>query len=165
MSSENRFFEEVKGRLENYTPEAPAEVFGMARNQFLTRRFFRFNVQHFNIWYVGVVLTGVTAAVLISRPRNESMGEATHQMEIPSPQIAQPSVPDQVAEQMVVVPEEKTVEVKRKKPAITTDAVESVPAEEPVVVEEANKEEVSPSPSPKTQNSKSLNVKVLKTKE
>ena len=86
-------------------------------------------------------------------------------MEIPSPQIAQPSVPEQVAEQVVVVPEEKTVEVKRKKPAITSDAVESVPAEEPVVVEEANKEEVSPSPSPKTQNSKSLNVKVLKTKE
>ena len=163
MSSENRFFEEVKGRLENYTPEAPSEVFGMARNQFLTRRFFRFNVQHFNIWYVAVLVTGATVAVLLSNPKSESEVIVNAPKEVQSPQIVQPTIPDQIVEQKSEAPKETVSEVKKKRPVVKSDASESKSVEAQIEEEKAVPLEKSKAPEPEPK-SKSLNVKVLKEK-
>jgi len=164
MSSENRFFEEVKGRLDNYTPDAPTEVFGMARNQFLTRRFFRFNLQHFNIWYVGVIVTGVTAAVLLSQPKAEPEVVVTAPLDVPAPQIIQHPASEQALEQQVQVPQEKSQETKPKAQVVKREAAEATKVDEPRV-EEQSVEEVKANTPVVEPKSKSLNVKVFKEKK
>jgi hypothetical protein len=164
MSSENRFFEEVKGRLDNYTPEAPSEVFGMARNQFLTRRFFKFNVQHFNIWYAGVLVTGATVAILFSNPKSEPEVIVSTPKEVQTPQIVQPTLPEQTVEQKSEAPKEKAAEVKEKRIVVKPDASEpksnEAHLEEEKTVPLEKSKEAEPEPK-----SKSLNVKVLKEKK
>jgi len=164
MSSENRFFEEVKGRLDNYTPEAPSEVFGMARNQFLARRFFNFNVQHFNIWYAGVLVTGATVAILFSNPKSEPEVIVNTPKEVQTRQFVQPTIPEQMVEQKSEAPKETAAEVKVKTPALKPNAIEPAATVSPTEEVQSVHEEKGASPAAEESKSKSLNVKVLKEK-
>ena len=164
MSSENRFFEEVKGRLDNYTPEAPAEIFGAARSQFLVRRFFRFNLQHFNVWYAGVLITGITAAVMLSDSNSQPEPEVTSPIVIQTSPSVQTSEPIQMAEPAKELPTPNVPETKKKKQVAESEASVVIPVES-IVVEDKEEKDEPVVPETDTRKSKSLNVKVLKNKE
>jgi len=161
MSSENRFYDEIKGRLEGYTPEAPVEIFGMARSQFVSRRFFRFQVQHFNIWYLALVLAGASAAVIMARPKNDSAVIVPSQPEIQPSQPIQSTPANEVAVQETDV--QKPVQsVKKSFPSAENNGTEVVSEASTVTGEKPALDPLPQAPAVEETKSKSLNVKVLK---
>ena len=55
--TEERFFNEVRNRMENFSPEVPSSVYSGMRKKLWWNNFTRFRAAHLNVWYVAAVST------------------------------------------------------------------------------------------------------------
>lgn len=69
--SEETFFNQVKGQLENYSPEVPEAVYAGVRRKYARSRFFAWSASRLNIWYVALLLTGAAALFCMTNSKTE----------------------------------------------------------------------------------------------
>ncbi|MFZ4786144.1 MAG: hypothetical protein ACOYLH_11750 [Flavobacteriales bacterium] len=69
--SEEMFFQQVKGQLENYSPEVPEALYAGVRRKYARSRFFAWNASRLNIWYVALLLTGAASIFCMTNTKSE----------------------------------------------------------------------------------------------
>lgn len=69
--SEEKFFQQVKGQLENYSPEVPEAVYAGMRRKYARSRFFAWSASRLNVWYVALLLTGTAAVFCMTNSKTE----------------------------------------------------------------------------------------------
>ncbi len=94
--SEERFYQQVKDVMYNYSPEVPHQVYGKMRRALWWSNFTKLSATRFNMWYLLLLLgAGGTAAVLYTQdPKTVATSAAQPAYSTP----AQNSVPAEVAE-------------------------------------------------------------------
>ena len=63
--SEDRFFQQVKSVMSDYSPEVPGSVYEGVRKKMWWSNFMRFDASRLNIWYVALAV-GVTSAIALN---------------------------------------------------------------------------------------------------
>lgn len=61
--SEEKFYQNMREQLVNFSPEVPSSVYGGMRRKYAVSKFFSWNLNAFNVWYLTALMTitGVTA--------------------------------------------------------------------------------------------------------
>ena len=62
--SEDRFFQQVKSVMSDYSPEVPGHVYQGVRKKMWWSNFMRFDASRLNIWYIALTVGVATAIVL-----------------------------------------------------------------------------------------------------
>ena len=71
--SEDRFFQQVKSVMSDYSPEVPGHVYQGVRKKMWWSNFMRFDASRLNIWYIAVTVGVATAIVLnVGQPASTS---------------------------------------------------------------------------------------------
>jgi len=60
--SDDRFYNQVRSTMANYQPEVPASVYGAMRKKLWWSNFTKLSATRFNIWYLGIMISGAVAA-------------------------------------------------------------------------------------------------------
>lgn len=69
--SEETFFNQIKGQLENYSPEVPEAVYAGMRRKYARSRFFAWSASRLNVWYVALLLTGAASIFCMTNSKTE----------------------------------------------------------------------------------------------
>lgn len=182
--SEEKFFQQVKGQLENYSPEVPESVYAGVRRKYARSRFFSWSASRLNVWYVALLLTGAASIFCMTNTKTEVAAQKAVQANdaimnapmAPSCASASPSAPTQ-ASVAVAANTAKNVIKNTVKPSPTlTAALPSIEASLPNGPADVV-EEVTPAGSGQVENTeeivkeqeqkerKKLRVPVLKSKD
>jgi hypothetical protein len=68
--SEERFYNQVREQLFDYSPEVPQSVYGGMRRKLWWSDFTSFKAFRFNMWYLLIMVGGASAAVIYSTKEN-----------------------------------------------------------------------------------------------
>ncbi len=63
--SEDKFFQMVQGKLENFSPEVPQAAYAGMRRKYAVSKFMRWNAGRLNVWYA-LLLVGVASATVFT---------------------------------------------------------------------------------------------------
>jgi len=63
--SEDKFFQMVQGKLENFSPEVPQAAYAGMRRKYAVSKFMSWNAGRLNVWYA-LLLVGVASATVFS---------------------------------------------------------------------------------------------------
>lgn len=73
--SEDRFFQQVKATMADYSPEVPESVYMGVRKKLWWSNFTRLSATRFNIWYVVVLITSAAAIAMVSSSAEQAVTE------------------------------------------------------------------------------------------
>jgi hypothetical protein len=62
--SEDKFFQMVQGKLENFSPEVPQAAYAGMRRKYAVSKFMSWNAGRLNVWYA-LLLVGMTSAAVV----------------------------------------------------------------------------------------------------
>lgn len=62
--SEDKFFQMVQGKLENFSPEVPQATYAGMRRKYAVSKFMSWNAGRLNVWYA-LLLVGMTSAAVV----------------------------------------------------------------------------------------------------
>lgn len=62
--SEDKFFQMVQGKLENFSPEVPQAAYAGMRRKYAVSKFMSWNAGRLNVWYA-LLLVGMTSAAVL----------------------------------------------------------------------------------------------------
>ena len=62
--SEDKFFQMVQGKLENFSPEVPQAAYAGMRRKYAVSKFMSWNAGRLNVWYA-LLLVGMTSATVL----------------------------------------------------------------------------------------------------
>jgi len=69
--SEDKFFQMVQGKLENFSPEVPQAAYVGMRRKYAVSKFMRWNAGRLNVWYA-LLLVGVASATVFTLSTGET---------------------------------------------------------------------------------------------
>jgi hypothetical protein len=69
--SEDKFFQMVQGKLENFSPEVPQAAYAGMRRKYAVSKFMRWNAGRLNVWYA-LLLVGVASATVFTLSTSSS---------------------------------------------------------------------------------------------
>jgi len=69
--SEDKFFQMVQGKLENFSPEVPQAAYVGMRRKYAVSKFMRWNAGRLNVWYA-LLLVGVASARVFTLSTGET---------------------------------------------------------------------------------------------
>lgn len=69
--SEDKFFQMVQGKLENFSPEVPQAAYAGMRRKYAVSKFMSWNAGRLNVWYA-LLLVGVASATVFTLSTEET---------------------------------------------------------------------------------------------
>jgi hypothetical protein len=69
--SEDKFFQLVQGKLENFSPEVPQAAYAGMRRKYAVSKFMSWNAGRLNVWYA-LLLVGVASATVVGLNSNST---------------------------------------------------------------------------------------------
>ena len=69
--SEDKFFQMVQGKLENFSPEVPQAAYAGMRRKYAVSKFMSWNAGRLNVWYA-LLLVGVASATVFTLSTGET---------------------------------------------------------------------------------------------
>jgi hypothetical protein len=73
--SEDKFFQMVQGKLENFSPEVPQSAYAGMRRKYALSKFMSWNASRLNVWYA-LLLVGMTSAAIVVLNSNSTESAA-----------------------------------------------------------------------------------------
>lgn len=153
--SEDRFYNQVRTTMANYQPEVPASAYNGMRQKLWWSNFTKLSATRFNIWYLGILISGAVAAWAVV-PQS-STGDAAAGMQPEAvPAAVQPVIEHEATAAQstpVVQSESSTTTVKRSEKNVQQTTLTEQPSEATAEVNvpvEAN--QVSTAPAEETKS-------------